>query len=213
MSQSPDRDLMTLVREITTLAATTVSLMQGALEPGEAAAAAAARQLNQPVATPPLLASGPGRSESEPTMAERAAAARQLNQPVSANPLLDPGAFAADASNRLSSRDDWWAVINPEQHAAYRQAQEAFERLVPWLPDTPPLWDAYNAFISEMFDFVMVSYEAGVRHGAAYEHLRRAVVGDLRQCPACRGVGMSADEDRCPDCKGTGIVALQDEHT
>lgn len=154
------------------------------------------------------LASALGGSHRKPPMADRIAAARQLDAPLSDDPLRDPGAFAADASNRLSSRDDWWAAINPEQHAAYRQAQHAFERLVPWHSDQQ-LWNAYNAFISELFDFAMVSYETGVRHGAAYEHLRQSVVGELRQCPTCRGVGLTSEEETCPECRGTGTVALQ----
>jgi hypothetical protein len=154
------------------------------------------------------LADALGQRDREPSMADRIAAARQLDAPLSDSPLLDPGAFAADASNRLSSRDDWWAAINPEQHAAYRQAQHAFERLVPWHAD-PQLWNAYNAFLSELVDFAMVSYETGVRHGAAYEHLRQSVVGELRQCPTCRGVGVISPEETCPACQGTGTVALQ----
>ncbi len=148
-----------------------------------------------------------GFGDAEPSMADRTAAASELNQPVSTNPLFDPGTFAADALTQLSGRNEWWATMSPEQHAAYQQARHAFERLVPWLPDAQHIWHAYNAFISEMFDFVMVSYETGVRHGAAFEHLRRSVVGELRQCSTCRGVGVNPDEDRCPDCKGTGVMA------
>ena len=98
----------------------------------------------------------------------------------------------------------------PAQHAAYRQAQHGFESLVPWHANQP-LWHAYNAFLTEMFNFMMVSYETGVRHGAAYEQLRQSVVGDLRQCPTCRAVGVSPAGETCPECQGTGTVALNEK--
>jgi DnaJ-class molecular chaperone len=52
-------------------------------------------------------------------------------------------------------------------------------------------------------------YQAGVRHGAAYEHLRRSVIGDLVQCRACIGLGATKQEDTCTSCGGTGVVTLK----
>jgi hypothetical protein len=56
---------------------------------------------------------------------------------------------------------------------------------------------------------VMAAYDAGLRHGAAYEHLRRSVIGDLVQCRTCWGVGMTKDEATCTNCGGTGVVAMK----
>jgi len=63
----------------------------------------------------------------------------------------------------------------------------------------------------------MASYDAGIRHGAAYENLRRSVIGDLVQCRDCWGTGtvtwgmdIPADEHEvCASCGGSGTVALR----
>ncbi len=59
------------------------------------------------------------------------------------------------------------------------------------------------------FNFVMGAYSAGIRHGAAYEGLRRTVIGEVVQCKDCWGVGATKHRDVCASCGGTGTVALK----
>jgi RecJ-like exonuclease len=75
--------------------------------------------------------------------------------------------------------------------------------------DTPEGRRVFGDYEAAFFNFVMASYTAGIRHGAAYENLRRSVVGELIQCDACWGVGATEDRDVCAACGGTGTVALR----
>ncbi|MBA3274442.1 MAG: hypothetical protein H0T72_01515 [Chloroflexia bacterium] len=63
-----------------------------------------------------------------------------------------------------------------------------------------------------MMNIFYAAYEAGLRHGAAYEHLRRAVVGEVIQCRKCVGLGASKAGVLCRHCGGTGTVALASAH-
>jgi hypothetical protein len=158
------------------------------------------------------LASALGLAGATPTMAERIAAMTQLNQRASANILIDPGAFAVDAGQMLSETpewgEDWIGALHPECGAKYMQARKAFLDAEPAIRDAP-VGHPFNTLDDAVTALVMVAYDAGVRHGAAYEHLRRMVIGDLVQCRACWGVGATEHEDVCPSCGGTGTVAMK----
>ena len=63
----------------------------------------------------------------------------------------------------------------------------------------------------------VVAWMAGVRAGAAYEHLRLALTPPTQTCPRCHGHGAlrggrppsdraHGPEERCPDCGGAGTV-------
>ena len=64
--------------------------------------------------------------------------------------------------------------------------------------------------------WVNAAYVAGVRHGAAYEALRRELVGPVGQCPKCWGYGHLQDDGSiahtgqpghaCEFCNGAGFV-------
>lgn len=156
------------------------------------------------------LAAGLGLATTVPTSAERVAAMQSLDTVVSTHPLLDPGTFANDVDCRIGpAHDDWWVGINPERHATFRQAENRFEEMLPWMRQNELVWRAYNEYSSEMFNFVMESYAAGLKHGAAYENLRRSVVGEATGCRTCWSVGLTKTGETCPTCGGTGTVAMR----
>lgn len=156
------------------------------------------------------IASALGVAGALPSSAERVAAMQLLDRDVSANVLLDPGGFAGEADGSFGGAlsDDWLCAINPVRHAHYAQAHENLKRAVTIL-DTKEGYRAYGDYEGDIFNFIMASYYGGLRHGAAYENLRRSVIGELTQCRDCWGVGATKDRDVCASCGGTGTVALR----
>lgn len=165
------------------------------------------------------LAAGLGLTGAIPTSAERIAAAEVLNQRISENPALDPAGFADEAQVLIGYHsgdelsNDWLGSIVPEERAGYERAQEAFLELEPHLrteigtpitddPRRAAFWNLADA----MFLFAIRSYDAGVRHGAAYENLRRSVIGETKHCLRCQGGGVTRDGATCPACGGVGVV-------
>jgi hypothetical protein len=159
------------------------------------------------------LASALGLAGTVPPTAERLAALSVLDQAASARAVLDPRQFADQLYGVLPGSatsdfdHDWYGAIAPVEHAAYRQAQQRIEAFFDNLGlrafDRPGDYDA------TFCTFVQAMYQAGLRHGAAYEHLRRSVIGDLVQCRTCNGVGVPKEENTCISCGGIGTVAMK----
>jgi hypothetical protein len=155
------------------------------------------------------LASALGLAGAVPSSAERVAAVQLLDREVPPRHVLDPCKFAGRVDGILGGAldNDWLGAINPTGHAAYAQAWEALGSAVSASGDAAML-RPYWGYEGVVFDFIMSAYYAGIRHGAAYENLRRSVVGELAQCEDCWGVGATDDRDVCTTCGGTGTVAL-----
>ncbi len=156
------------------------------------------------------LASALGIADALPSTAERVAAVQLLDQEVSANTLLDPGGFATRVDGILGGQmdDEWLRAINPVEHAAYVQARNRLQEAVT-VTDTEEGRRYYGDYEAAFFDFVMGACSAGIRHGAAYENLRRSVIGEVVQCKNCWGVGATKHRGLCGSCGGTGTVALK----
>ncbi len=156
------------------------------------------------------LASALGLAGALPPTAERVAAIQLLEQEVSPTTVLDPAAFAAEADGILGGRleGDWLGAINPTQHAAYARAIRDVRHEVAVL-DTREGYRAYGDWEAAVFNYIMGAYSAGIRHGAAYENLRRSVVGEVTACRICWSVGITEGGDVCATCGGTGTVALK----
>lgn len=156
------------------------------------------------------IASALGLAGVVPSPTERIAAMRLLDQEVSANTLLDPGGFASEVDGHLGGalEDDWLCAINPVQHAAYTQARANLQRAVT-VTNTPEGFRTYGDYEGEIFNYIMATYDAGLRHGAAYEHLRRSVIGEFTACRKCWSVGVTKNGHVCSSCGGTGTVALR----
>ena len=156
------------------------------------------------------LASALGLAGALPPTADRVAAVQLLDQEVSPNVVLDPAGFADRVDGILAGQleDAWLCAVNPEQHAAYRRALASLQRAVT-VTNTPEGFRAYGDYEGEIFNYIMASYDAGLRHGAAYENLRRSVVGEVTACRACWSVGITKDGSTCSTCGGTGTVALR----
>lgn len=156
------------------------------------------------------IASALGLAGALPPSAERVAAVHLLDRETSSKTILDPVAFAREADGTLAGAldDEWLLAINPAEHAAYAQAREALYHEMGTL-GTQTAFRTYGDFEAAIFNFIMGAYSAGLRHGAAYENMRRSVVGELAQCRDCWGVGATTHRDVCASCGGTGTVALR----
>lgn len=156
------------------------------------------------------LASVLGIAGAAPLSAERIAAMQLLDQPVTSRSVVqDPGAFAERLDGILSGalEDDWLCAINPESHAHYAQARAALQRAVT-VTHTREGFQTYGDYEEAFFNLAMDAYYAGLRHGSAYENLRRSVIGEVTECRACWGAG-ATDNGTCRSCGGTGTVALR----
>ncbi len=156
------------------------------------------------------IASALGLAGALPSTAERVAAIHLLDQEVSPKQVLDPATFASEVDGILGGKldDEWLMAINPTQHAAYARAVEDVRREVAIL-DTKEAYRLYGDWEAAVFNYIMGSYSAGIRHGAAYENLRRAVVGEVVHCRDCWGVGATKHRDVCAACGGSGTVTLR----
>lgn len=156
------------------------------------------------------LAAGLGLAATAPTSAERVSAMHSLDAVVSENPLLDPGTFATDTDAYIGDHNDaWWSAISPETWAAYQQAERAFEAMLPWMRDNEPVYRAYNELSAATLSFALESHRSGIRQGAAFENLRRLVVGETTGCRTCWSVGLTKTGETCSTCGGTGTVAMK----
>lgn len=158
------------------------------------------------------LASALGLAGTIPTTAERIAAAEILGQEVSSRVMLDPGKFAKEISLTMGNSDeignDWYGVICPEEHAdnlrAEQRIHESFRR------HGLDAFQECGDFESASLSFALAMYDAGIRQGAAFENLRRSMVGEFVQCMKCFGTGSNEDGGGCKTCGGNGTVAMKD---
>lgn len=154
------------------------------------------------------IAAGLGLTGTIPTIADRVAAMKLLDQPVSPHPVLDPATFAWETDGAGSEHlgNDWGCAINAEIYAEWIQNRAAFIAAVPALASRP-FNHPFTKYEETTFDLSVRAYTVGIRHGAAYENLRRTVIGDLSQCRTCWGVGITEISQPCRSCGGTGVVA------
>ncbi len=156
------------------------------------------------------LASALGLAGTAPSSAERVAAVQLLDRDVSPTTVLDSARFADKVDGILGMHldDARLEVIIPEEHAAFVRARDRLQEAVT-VTNTEERRRYYGDYEAAFFNFVMGAYNAGIRHGAAYENLRQSVIGELAQCPDCWGVGATRQRDVCASCGGTGTVALR----
>ena len=136
--------------------------------------------------------------------------------PTDHRPFDDPARFAQDADGMLKEHwDELFSYVAPAERAAYQRHRAAMVRWLPILGDIPGI-TPFSEMDEAVYDWADESYLCGLRNGAAFEQLRRALVGPMRMCPRCSGVGgLDANGDRvsdngpqvCPDCQGNGTVA------
>jgi hypothetical protein len=160
------------------------------------------------------IASALGLAGTVPTTAERLAVLPLLEQRVSARAALDPARFAGHMDGVMACvgdgiGDEWLRAMGPEEYAALRHAQEDVVRAYPQFASDGRDNMLFGTVSDEAMNFAMMMYNAGLRHGAAYEHLRRSVIGEVTQCRSCWGVGATEREDVCHACGGTGTVAMK----
>ncbi|MDP9356562.1 MAG: hypothetical protein M3R02_14995 [Chloroflexota bacterium] len=126
--------------------------------------------------------------------------------------VYDPASYAAELDGiDLPSLAQH---VAPEAMATYRQARATMVQEMPALADLPvshPWTQLDEASMSLWCD----AWTAGVRAGAAYEHLRQAVLGPTRICGICDGFGVvgngapdahANEYERCRACGGIGTV-------
>lgn len=130
--------------------------------------------------------------------------------------LLDPVQFAS----ALDGIDihDWFEHGAAVEMAEYKRVYNALLNALPALRDAPFDHPVYKLDEAAMGVWVG-SWMAGVRAGAAYEHLRQAMVTPRMGCPRCHGNGTlwggtpwrhnddGMNREGCPDCGGAGTVS------
>jgi hypothetical protein len=165
------------------------------------------------------IASALGLAGAAPTVAERIAAAQILEQPGPSRMILNPSSFSSHIADSIENGlehvhddleflNDWYQVVCPTEGVAYKQAHKRLEAFIRGRGHNCVRegWDYDEA----TFNLILAMYNAGIRHGAAYENLRRSVVGELVMCRACWGQGITKDESVCQACAGNGTVVLKD---
>lgn len=166
------------------------------------------------------LAGALGLAGTIPTSAERIAAAQILGSESSSRIMLDPGKFAQKIAYSVGNElgefsHDWYGVVAPVEHAEYDQARERLGHMLSahGIGGYRECGDYDAATLS----LIMAMYDAGLRHGAAFENLRRSMVGEVVTCRACLGTGATYEPETgkvnhhstCTTCGGTGTVAMQ----
>lgn len=140
---------------------------------------------------------------------ERIAAEAYLHNNKPESPIRDPEKFANEAQLLIGYHseftNDWIYAICPEEHAAERRALHEAGQHQAAIP--APARQALERYQERLFELAIALYDAGVKHGAAYEHLRRSVVGEVSMCWPCHGVGAMKNGETCGECGGTGTVA------
>ena len=166
----------------------------------------------------------------------RADALAELRKPVIVEPelddrhpdvIFDPASFASKAANGSIYDRAAEAGVNQaaEPRAAYVKARFELIQLFPEFAEKNlPIDHPFIRMDECMWWIANESYSEGIRAGAAYESLRRAIVAPTQMCRRCEGLGLLDrkggqiwDYDRpnpndtrpCPDCKATGLVAAE----
>lgn len=157
------------------------------------------------------MAHGLGMNLANPTNDQRCAAIAMLERVEAPDQIADPAMFAKEVHYTPTNDDEvngWAWAVAAREHGEFAQAREALYAAEPQLR-TVPFAHPINRFDNALHGLFYAVYEAGLRHGAAFEHLRRAVIGDIVQCRECVGLGASSTGDVCRHCGGTGTVALR----
>ncbi len=102
--------------------------------------------------------------------------------------------------------EDLFAHGAPTEYAAYAQTLADLVGIYPGLGDPPsnqhPITRIPRALSRGMR---VMAWMAGVRTGAAYEHLRLAVVEPRQLCRRCHSA-VGEPSPWCPECGGAGTV-------
>ncbi|MDP9357780.1 MAG: twin-arginine translocation signal domain-containing protein [Chloroflexota bacterium] len=105
--------------------------------------------------------------------------------------------------------------VTPAELAAYKQLRGALLRELPIL-DGMPANHPWHLMDEAALGMATQAWMAGVRAGAAYENLRRALVGPTRSCSACWVIGSvdpngkrsdAGGPEPCSMCQGNGVIA------
>lgn len=152
------------------------------------------------------------------TNAERELAA--FPQDYRANPAL----FAEEAEQAIYGmetlvdiRKGFGENLAAAESAEFERAKAFFQKSH---PDAAPLHGAseWNDVEESAVAFAWACFDAGIRKGAVYEHLRLAQLGTAQRCMQCNGVGYThasmvtpgADPVLCDHCLGGGVVDALD---
>ncbi|MDP9363221.1 MAG: hypothetical protein M3Q10_03130 [Chloroflexota bacterium] len=131
--------------------------------------------------------------------------------------IYDPAAFATEAIEN----NDWPDLLDhvaATKLAAYRQARAALFDALPVLREAG-FGHPIHALDEAVHGIIGEAYTDGLRTGATVEHVRQALLGPVRLCRRCQGVGAlrgghaddewptDAPAEPCPACGGRGTVA------
>ena len=127
---------------------------------------------------------------------------------------LSPTSFAdaVDGAD-LGGLYEWFGHNAAEEVTAYKQALDRLLDLHPALRDERGFGCPVSRLDEAAMGMWVMSWMAGVRAGAAYEHLRLALMEPLSVCRCnghghLRGAGAGGwgTGELCPDCQGKGTV-------
>ncbi len=174
------------------------------------------------------VAAAPAGTAAGPFAVTPQQAAALLAEPATVDPGPGRGRIGApdhrDVVQFAESIDstDWpcgdaLAHGTPEAMARYQRSRLAVVDLAPGLlGDHTPGGDALDALDEAAMDLWTGGWMAGIRAGAAYEHLRMAMLAPTSVCDRCHGGGRLWDgapcrspggaETDCPACAGAGTV-------
>lgn len=141
-------------------------------------------------------------------------------QDYRANPTL----FAEEAEQAVYSmerlvdaRKGFGENLAAAESAEFERAKAFFQKAH---PEAAPLSgiSEWSDVDESAFAFAFACFDAGIRKGAAYEHLRLAQLGSAQRCMQCNGVGYThtsmvtpgADLIPCDHCAGSGVVDALD---
>ena len=127
--------------------------------------------------------------------------------------FANPVAFAEGLG--LLDLDDVLRHLAADEVAAYERAEAALLTAEPALRFAPHA-HPWHGLHDAAWGLAWALWAAGLRAGAASEHLRSALVGPRRLCARCHGGGVlwggqpyataAGDPAPCPGCGGSGAV-------
>ncbi len=132
---------------------------------------------------------------------------------------FDPVRFADDVASSLAGlldHNSFAGAIAPVEEASYLRARAAFIQELPILQHVPAS-HPFHKMDEATWSWGINAYMQGIRDGAAYEHLRQSLIGPMKTCGTCHGIGslgerspynMAGGPEVCPTCKGNGTVAI-----
>ena len=173
------------------------------------------------------LAAAYSAARTAPFAVSPAEAAALLDQPATCDPgdgrpsvwdadFLDPVHFA-EAIDGVDFTDLFESGAAVEM-AAYKQALNALIDQYPEMVDPPGYDHPITRLDETALNMWCAAWMGGVRAGAAYEHLRLAMVTPRQVCTRCHAQGRlwggrpdrhydnGSNGTTCPDCGGRGTV-------